>query len=128
MKSCVKPRPCWAVRCRRLDRSPFPCGPPPPRSTEVSRSTAVILTSRLPWPLDDGGRVAAWQNVRAASRVHDTTLISLVPPGEDRTPLPRVFEDHGIRVLRVAHRPPAGPGLLWRGLFGPLPYTLDRYR
>jgi len=94
----------------------------------VSRSTAVILTSRLPWPLDDGGRIATWQNVRAASRAYDTTLVSLVPPGEETAPLPRVFEEHGIRVVRVPHRLPTGFAPVWNGVLGLLPYTLGRYR
>ncbi len=69
-----------------------------------------------------------WQNVRAASREYETTLVSLVPPGEERSPLPRVFEEHDVRVIRVAHAPPTGFRPLWDGLFGPLPYTLARYR
>ena len=94
----------------------------------MSRPRALILTSRLPWPLDDGGRIAAWQNVRAASRQYDTTLVSLVPPGEKVAPLPAVFEKHGVQVIRVAHEPPPGMAAAWSGLFGPWPYTLARYR
>ncbi len=69
-----------------------------------------------------------WQNVWAASREYETTLVSLVPPGEDASPLPSVFEERGIRVIRVAHRPPSRPAAAWDGLFGPWPYTLARYR
>jgi glycosyltransferase involved in cell wall biosynthesis len=94
----------------------------------VSRPTALILTPRLPWPLDDGGLIAAWQTVRAASRVYETTVVSLVPAGEGASPLPSVFEEHGVRVIRVPHRPVSGFKAAWRGVFGPLPYTLERYR
>ncbi len=69
-----------------------------------------------------------WQNVRAASWEYETTLVSLVPTGDEGSPLPRVFEEHGIRVIRVAHLAPTGFKPAWDGLFGPLPYTLARYR
>lgn len=69
-----------------------------------------------------------WQNVRAASRAYETTLVSLVPPGEEAISLPPVFRELGVRVVRVPHRPPAGFRAAWEGLFGPYPYTLARYR
>jgi glycosyltransferase involved in cell wall biosynthesis len=94
----------------------------------VSRSSAIVLTPRLPWPPDDGGLIVAWQSVLAATRAYRTTLVSLVPPGEEVVPLPPVFESHGIRVVRVAHRPPAPLRAAWDGLFGRWPYTLARYR
>ncbi len=68
-----------------------------------------------------------WQNVRAASAAYDTTLLCLTPPGQEATPLPSVFEQHGIRVIRVPHDPPRGAAA-WEGLFGRWPYTLARYR
>jgi len=94
----------------------------------VSRPAALILTSRLPWPPDDGGRIAMWQNVRAASRAYETTLVSLVSAGEETAPIPPVFRECGVRVVRVPHRAPAGFRAAWDGLFGPYPYTLARYR
>ncbi len=94
----------------------------------MSRPTALVVTPRLPWPLDDGGRIAAWQTVRAASREYETTLVSLVPAEEEGIPLPSVFGEHGVRVIRVPHNPPSRLKAAWRGVFGPLPYTLERYR
>ena len=38
--------------------------------------TALILTPRLPWPLDDGGRIASWQMVWAAAQAYDVTLLA----------------------------------------------------
>jgi len=70
----------------------------------------------------------AWQRVVAASRDYDTTLVSLVPPGEEALPLPEEFVSRGVRVERVPHRPPAVIPSAWRGLFGRWPYTLERYR
>jgi glycosyltransferase involved in cell wall biosynthesis len=66
--------------------------------------------------------------VWAASREYDTTLVSLVPPGEERLPVPPEFEERGIRVVRVTHRLPAAIPAALDGLFGPWPYTLARYR
>jgi len=94
----------------------------------VSRPPVLVLTPRLPWPLDDGGRIAAWQCVWAASRAYEPTLVSLVSPGEDVAPLPPVFGRHGVRVIRVPHRPPGNLAAAWEGLLGRWPYTLARYR
>lgn len=94
----------------------------------MSRSTALVLTPRLPWPLDDGGRIVAWQSIRAASQVYETALVSLVPEGEESAPLPDRFAAHGIRVVRVSHRFPPRLATAWGGLFGRWPYTLARYR
>ncbi len=94
----------------------------------MSRRSALVLTPRFPWPLDDGGRIASCQSVWAASREYDTILVSLVPRGEERLPVPLEFEERDIRVIRVAHRPPAAIPAALDGLFGPWPYTLSRYR
>jgi len=84
-----------------------------------------------------GGKSLWWEwtpsstaNVRVTTTgsAYDTTLVSLVPPGEETAPLPRVFEEHGIRVIRVPHRLPTGFAPVWNGVFGLLPYTLGRYR
>jgi len=94
----------------------------------VSRLAVLVLTPLLPWPLDDGGRIAAWQSVWAASRAYEPTLVSLVPAGEEATPLPPVFERYGVCVIRVPHQPPGTLTAAWEGLFGRWPYTLARYR
>jgi glycosyltransferase involved in cell wall biosynthesis len=94
----------------------------------MSRHRALLLTPRFPWPLDDGGRIAAWQCVRAAAREYETTLVSLVPPGEERAPIPREFEECGIHVVRVVHRPPAAFSAALDGLIGRWPYTITRYQ
>lgn len=94
----------------------------------MSRSTALVLTPRLPWPLDDGGRIVAWQSVWAASRIYETVLVSLVPEGEESAPIPDEFASNRIRVVRVSHRFPARLASAWGGLFGRWPYTLARYR
>ena len=90
--------------------------------------TALILTPRLPWPLDDGGRIASWQMVWSAAQAYDVTLLSLVPSGTESEPLPPALASLGIRVERVPHRPPGPASAAARGLFGPWPYTLGRYR
>lgn len=89
---------------------------------------ALVVTPRLPWPLDDGGRIALWQTVHAASREYETRLVSLVPAGEESHPLPREIEALGVDTVRVPHRPPPLPSSAWRGLVGRWPYSLARYR
>jgi glycosyltransferase involved in cell wall biosynthesis len=87
-----------------------------------------VLTPRLPWPLDDGGRIALWQTVWSLAQEWDTTLLSLVPESEVDRPLPPDFAAIGVEVVRVAHRPPPGPLAAIRGALGRWPYMLVRYR
>jgi glycosyltransferase involved in cell wall biosynthesis len=94
----------------------------------MARRAAIVLTPRLPWPLDDGGRIAAWQTVWAAAREYDVTLLSFVPAGTEHDPVPAVFGDLGVEVGRIPFRPPSGPAAAVRGLLGRWPYTLARYR
>lgn len=87
-----------------------------------------MVCPRLPWPLDDGGRVGLWQIAWSAAREFETTLFCLVPPGTEADPLPEVFAEAGLRVVRIPHRLP--PTLLAAalGVAGPWPFTLQRYR
>ena len=94
----------------------------------MARRAALVLTPRLPWPLDDGGRIVLWQSLWAASRDHDVTLVSFVAPGTERDPLPDPVRDVTARVVRVPHRPPPLPVAVLRGLIGRWPYTLARYQ
>ena len=94
----------------------------------MSRPAALVLTPRLPWPLDDGGRIVLWQSLKAASRNHDVTLVSFVSAGSVGDPLPGELEALCVRIVRVPHRPPPSPIAAWRGLAGRWPYTLARYQ
>ena len=93
-----------------------------------SRPSALMLTTRLPWPLDDGGHIATWQVLWSIAQGFDTTLASMVPPPALAAPLPAAFAALGVEVVRVAHRPPPLPVALVRGAFGRWPYMLARYR
>src|SRR5512138_45335 len=93
----------------------------------MSRAAALVLTPRLPWPVDDGGRVVAWQNLIAVAADYDTTLLSFAPPGSRIEPPPELT-DRGVRVVAIPFAPPAAPIAAWRGLFGRWPYSLARYR
>jgi len=94
----------------------------------MARRAALVLTPRLPWPLDDGGRIVLWQALWAAARDHDVTLVSFVPPGTERDPLPDPVRAVTASVVRVPHRPPSLPVAAFRGFFGRWPYTLARYQ
>lgn len=94
----------------------------------MARSAALVLTTRFPFPLNDGGRIVLWQSVAATSRAHDVTLVSFVPPGTESGPIPKVVSAACARVIRVPHNPPSAPLAAWRGLMGRWPYTLARYQ
>jgi glycosyltransferase involved in cell wall biosynthesis len=82
----------------------------------------------MPWPLDDGGLIGLWQALWSCAREWDTTLVSLVAPGDEREPVPDAITALGVEVVRVPHRPPPMPVAALRGVFGRWPYTLARYR
>ncbi len=88
---------------------------------------ALVVTPRAPWPLDDGGRIGLWQAVCSVALAFDTTLVTLVSPGEESLPVPTEVERLGIHLVRVPHKVPALPVALIRGTFGRWPYTLTRY-
>ena len=94
----------------------------------MRRRPAIFLTPRLPWPLDDGGRIASWMTVWAAAREWDVTLISFIPAGTVSEPVPAALGEIGVTVERVPHRPAPLPVAAVSGLVGRWPYTLSRYR
>src|SRR6266545_286922 len=77
---------------RALPRGAGPAHDPP----VVSRPHALVLTPRMPWPLDDGGRIGLWQSLWTVSREYDTTLVSLLPPAEASHPLPPALAAMGV--------------------------------
>src|SRR5438876_849403 len=114
------PRPPLYPRRGRIRRERMGAG--------MARRSAIVLTPRLPWPLDDGGRIALWQTVWAAAQEYDVTLLSFVPPGSETGPVPRPLAELAITVARVPFRPPPLPVAAAAGLWGRWPYTLARYR
>lgn len=94
----------------------------------MSRPRALVLTTRLPWPLDDGGHIANYQTLWSLSREFETTLVSFDSPDRLAEPVPDGLAALGIRLVRVAHRPPPLPIAALRGWLGRWPYTLVRYR
>lgn len=94
----------------------------------MSRPAALILTPRLPWPLDDGGRIALYQALWSLAREHDTTLVSFVPAAEASRPLPQALRELVAGSVLVPHRPPHTALALLRGATGRWPYMLERYR
>lgn len=93
----------------------------------MTRPPALVLTPRLPWPSDDGGRIVAWQGLLAAADSYDVTLLTFAAPG-DVSPPPPALAERGVRVIRVPFRPPSPTVAALRGLFGRWPYSLARYR
>jgi glycosyltransferase involved in cell wall biosynthesis len=91
------------------------------------RERALVVTPRLPWPLDDGGRIGLWQAMWSVAQRFDTTLVTLEVPGESALAPPPEVERLGIEVVRVPHRVPPLPVALARGTFGRWPFTLARF-
>jgi polysaccharide biosynthesis protein PslH len=91
------------------------------------RDRAFVVTPRLPWPLDDGGRIGLWQALWSVAQGYDTTLVTLEGPGESALAPPSEVGRLGIEVTRVPHRVPPLPVALTRGTFGRWPYTLARF-
>jgi glycosyltransferase involved in cell wall biosynthesis len=82
----------------------------------------------MPWPLDDGGRIALWQAVWSTAQRFDTVLLSLVPADTIAQPVPDPPVPLDLEIVRIPHRPPVLPVAVLRGSFGRWPYTLARYR
>jgi polysaccharide biosynthesis protein PslH len=91
------------------------------------KDRVVVITPRLPWPLDDGGRIAMWQTIWSVAQDFEVTLIPLVSEADAPVPEPREISELGIEVIRVYHSFPATWVAALRGLFGRWPYTLARY-
>lgn len=104
---------------------PKPPAAPPGRP---ARPRALVLTPRMPWPPDDGGRIGLWQSVWGAAQAFDTVLLTFDTPEAIARPVPAPVSDLGIKVVRVPHLPSPGPAAALKGLFGPWPYTLARYQ
>ena len=94
----------------------------------MSRRSAIVVTGRMPWPLDDGGRIALWQAVWSTAQRFDTILLSLVPADTFAQPVPDPPVRLDLEVQRIPHRTPPLPVAVLRGSFGRWPYTLARYR
>lgn len=94
----------------------------------MSRPRALVVTPRLPWPLDDGGRIYVHQSIWSMARAYETTVVSLTPPAEIESAVPDSFAGLGVHLVRVPHRPPATIVAAVSGLVGRWPYMLARYR
>jgi glycosyltransferase involved in cell wall biosynthesis len=92
-----------------------------------SRSRALVLMPRAPWPQDDGGRVLLWQDLLALAARFDTHLVVMHTGPGPRPAVPGELTALGVRVSFVPHQIPAAPWALLRGVLGKWPYTLTRY-
>ena len=69
-------------------------------ATAEPRPKVLIVSTDLPWPMDSGWRIRAFENVRAISSFADATLIALAEP-EDASSRVAALKDAvpGLRVL-----------------------------
>lgn len=83
--------------------------------------------TRMPWPLDDGGRIAQWQDLVSLERAWDVTLVVLASPLDLTLAIPEAVRAKTREVIRVPHQAPSAVPALVRGLLGRWPYTLGRW-
>ena len=93
----------------------------------TTRPTALVLTPRTPWPLDDGGRIVAWQSVDTAGREHDVVLVTFDAPAAIGVPEPDFVRAACRSVVRIPHRPAGALAAALRGSFGRWPHTMVRF-
>lgn len=94
----------------------------------MSRPRAISVMTRLPWPVDDGGRVALSQDLDALTRRWDVTLVVLDPPEARQQPVPAAAAARLAGVERVPFAFGPRSAALIAGVAGPWPYTLARFR
>src|SRR5512139_1872190 len=90
------------------------------------------LKTELLHPVDKGGKIRTYQMLRALSREHHVTYLTL----DDGSAAPDAVElarEYCSELVRVPFHPPARGSAgffaaLAGNLFSPLPYALARYR
>lgn len=91
----------------------------------TSRLNLLFLSTRTPWPADDGGNIAILEPVRLlARRGHQITLLTFGDRTADHHPeLSRIAE-----VVMIRHVKPHGIPRAMISLARPQPYSVLRYR
>lgn len=86
----------------------------------------LVVTPRLPYPPDTGGKSAVFNLIKSLSLVgHDISLLSLV---EDTKKLAQASElGEYCRVIPVVKNTRTSLRKILLNLFSPLPYTLSKY-
>lgn len=64
----------WQARAQRA-WSVVDAAPATPASTRAARPRVLAVATDLPWPLDSGYRIRAFENIRALSTFADVTLV-----------------------------------------------------
>jgi sugar transferase (PEP-CTERM/EpsH1 system associated) len=91
------------------------------------RLKLLLLTTKPPFPLTDGGRIAVYEPLRRlAARGHQVTLLTFRAPGQDQDALAHL--ETLCRVEYVQHDTRTRPGGMISNLFSSLPYSISKYR
>ncbi len=93
----------------------------------------AVVTVRLPFPLNSGGRIRTFHLLKHISQVHRVTLVTAVETREEALAAAALQEQLPQVALRLTDVPPRGAPArrAWRALrspIDPLPYTWAAYR
>jgi len=91
------------------------------------RLKLLLLTTKPPFPLTDGGRIAVYEPLRRlVARGHQVTLLTFRSPGQDQDALAHL--ETLCRVAYVEHDTRTRPIGMAQNLFSSLPYNISKYR
>ena len=87
----------------------------------------LLLTTKPPFPLTDGGRIAVYEPLRRlAARGHQATLLTFRSPGQDQDALAHL--ETLCCVEYVQHDTRTRPSGMISNLLSSLPYNVSKYR
>ncbi|PYP89150.1 MAG: hypothetical protein DMF61_04060 [Blastocatellia bacterium AA13] len=90
------------------------------------------LKSELLHPVDKGGKIRTYQMLRELKRLHEVTYLAPVSP-DDEPEAVELAREYCHRLVAVQSGPTKKNGAslygdLFRNLFSPLPYAIEKYR
>ncbi len=95
----------------------------------INRKKVLVLSARLPYPLDSGGRIRAYHVLRTLAGHFQATLLAL-SGNETASGYSDEIEKLGVRVVTIGNPRidrPAGVADAVRNLTSPLPLTVAKY-
>lgn len=94
----------------------------------------LFVSPQVPFPLDTGGKIRTFYQLRALAREYQVDLLCLSDPADEDAEKAPVWQGMKAQLRSITCIPREGtrrPGQLkaaWRGFWGPLPYPVEKYR